>query len=561
MVRKYYRSPAGSAILSLKLLALILLLSSHLLIASSLGNNQSSTHSADGSMKVNWLFVVGTSGCTNVTVTVVNITEPNLYFQLPKTYELLSISPTVNYAITPENGSSWDWFEIRDINVTNLTFTFTWPDGAVLYKGLFYFSGQESFYSGNTKASGNITIELPKNTKRILIKEPNYAQVGNNTVVLVYSSKREIPHFKYFLTEQSFNDVFELEISEHVNLRYHSVMAGKPWIVKTLEVIEKSWSWLKTTLNGTLSHVNVTFVPHGYNRLGTTLEGFTHDGSRNIEIVATKQFGIGFDGRVTSLLFHEISHALTPLLEDLPSFYVEAIAQDLSCDALRRTNLNSSADSLEELWFESAYEGIEFEILHYTWIWNWNNTIYKNPVILSTVYGVAAFLGDYMTHLGSYLAYNRLDNIFNKTEISALDEPQRLIKFTEYLSQAFNYNMTEVLTDGYLKTLITKWKEAKDLRSWEYRLEVIGPFTWYASLKFVNLVNQANYEYNKRNYDSAISKYMDAKALMISSFWPTHDYVFWIVVVVVVGVIILIRRRSYHASTFSRGSSCWLYFV
>ena len=533
---------AGSVILSFKILALMVLLSLQLLIATSFGDHQSSALSTDGGMKVNWLFVVDASGNTSVTVTVEDIIEPNLYFQLPKTYDLLSISPTVNYSIAPENSSSWDWFRIRDINVTSLVFTFTWPDGAVPHRGWFYFSGQESFYLGNTEASGNITIELPKNTWRTLIDEPNYTQLSNDTVVFGYSGKREIPHFKYRLTEQTFNDVFELETSEHVNLRYYPVMTGKPWINKTLEVIEQTWPWLKTTLNGTLNWVNVTFVPYGYNRLGTTFEGFTYGGYRNIEIVATKQFGIGFDGEVTALLFHELSHAFTPLLEDLPSFYSEAIAQDISYDALRRTNLSSSAESLEELWFESAYESIGF--LHYTWIWNWNDTIYNNPVILSTVYGVAAFLGDYMTHLGGYEAYNRLDNLFNKTEISALDEPQRLIKFTEYLGQAFNYNMTEVLDDWYLQTLIAKWKEAKDLRSWAYKLEVIGPFTWYASSKLVDLVNQASYEYNKKNYDLAISKYRDAKALMISSFWPSLDYVFWIAVVVVVGVfIVLIRRR------------------
>jgi len=285
--------------------------------------------------------------------------------------------------------------------------------------------------------------------------------------------------------------------------------------------------------------VNITFLPYGYNRLGTTFDGFAYYGSRNIEIVATKQFGIGFKGGATALLFHELSHAFTPLLEDLPSFYIEAIAQDLSYDALRRTNLNSSADSLEERKFWNAYEGVEF--LHYIWIWNWNDTIYDNPDILSTVYGVAAFLGDYMTHLGDYEAYNRLDNIFKKAEISTLNESQRLIRFTQYLSQAFDCNMTEVLDDWHLQTLIAEWKETKDLRSLEYKFEVIGPFTWYVSSKLVGAVDQANYEYDQRNYDLAIIEYKNAKALMISSFWPTLDLVFWIVVA---GVSIFwIRRR------------------
>jgi len=35
---------------------------------------------------------------------------------------------------------------------------------------------------------------------------------------------------------------------------------------------------------------------------------------------------------------------------------------DLWKDALRRTNLNSSADSLEELWFENAYDGWVFAL-------------------------------------------------------------------------------------------------------------------------------------------------------------------------------------------------------
>jgi len=523
---------------SLKVLGLMLLLSPQFWNLTAIN-----TLASDSGMRVNWLFVVDTLGSTDVTVTVENIVETNLYFQLPKTYELLTITPSINYVITTENGSSWDWFRIYDINVTSLTFTFIWPDGAVLYKGWFYFNGQESFHSSVTEASGNLTIELPKSTWRILIDETNYTKLNNNTVFFGYSGKREIPHFKYRLTEQSFNAMFELETSEHVNLRYHPVMARKPWINKTLEVIEQTWSWTKTTLNGTLSYVNVTFVPYGYNRLGTTFEGFTYGGTRNIEIVATKQFGIGFEGGATALLLHELSHAFTPLLEDLPSFYIEAIAQDLSYDALRRTNLNSSADSLEELWFENAYEGIGF--LHYTWIWNWNDTIYNNPVIFSTVYGVAAFLGDYMTHLGGYEAYNRLDNIFNRTEIGSLNETQRLIKFTEYLSQAFNNNMTEVLSEWYLQTLIIKWKEARDLRRSEYKFEIIGPVTWYASSRLADLVNQANYEYNKRNYDFAISKYGDARDLMSSSLWPSLDYVFWISVLILVGVaIVLIRRQS-----------------
>jgi len=529
----------GSIILSFKVIGLMLLLSTQFLIATTFGPYQTTTLSGEGGMNENWVFVVETSGTTHVTVTVEDITRPNLSFQLPKTYDLLSVRPTMGYTIAPENGSSWDWFTILDINVTSLTFTFIWSDGAVLHEGWFYFSGQESFCLGTTETSGNITIELPNNTLQILIDESNYTQLSNNTVVFSYSGEREIPHFKYRLTEQEFNGIFELETSEHVNLHYHPVMAGEPWIGKTLEVVEQTWSWLKTTLNGTLDYVNVTFVPYGYNKLGTTFGGLTYGGSRNIEIVATKQFGIGFKGGVTALLFHELSHAFTPLLEDLPSFYIEAIAQDLSYDALRRTNLNSSADSLEEQEFENAYEGVGF--LHYIWIWEWNDTIYNNPDILSATYGVVAFLGDYMTHLGGYEAYNRLDNIFTKAEISTLIESQRLIKFTQYLSQAFYCNMTEVLDDWHLQTLIAKWKEAKDLRSLEYKLEIIGPFTWYASSKFVGVVDQANYEYDQRNYDLAITEYKNAKALMISNLWPALDFVFWIVVVGV--FIVWIRRR------------------
>jgi len=373
-------------------------------------------------MKVNWHFIVDTFGDTYVAVSVDNIIASSLDFKLPKTYESLGITPNAYYTIVPENSASWDRLRIHNINVTSLTFNFNWPDGAFQYKGWFYFAGQENFELSITPAFGNITIELPRNTWEILIDEPDFTQPNNYTLVFAYSDTRQIPHFRYRLTEQSSVDVLQLETSEHVNLRYHPVMAGKPWINKTVEVIEQTWSWLKTTLNGTLNPVNLAFVPYGYNRLGTTFGGFTYYGSRNIEIVATSQFGMGFDDEDTALLFHELTHAFTPLLEDLPSFYSEAIAQDTSYDALKRTDLNSSAESLEERSFEIAYEGVGF--LHYIWIWKWNDTIYNNPVILPAAYGITAFLGDYMTHLGGYQAYNRLDQIFNKTAIMALDEPK-----------------------------------------------------------------------------------------------------------------------------------------
>jgi len=122
----------------------------------------------------------------------------------------------------------------------------------------------------------------------------------------------------------------------------------------------------------------------------------------------------------------------------------------------------------------------------------------------------------------------------------------KLVKFIEYLSGAFNYNMTEAFDEWYLQPMITKWKEAKDLRELKYELEVIGPFTWYANSLLADFVNQANYEYSERNYSLAVNKYNDAKELMASSFWLSLDFIIWIAIAggIILASLVFIRRQS-----------------
>lgn len=489
-----------------------------------------------GKPDTEWLFVVDESGSTNVTVFLNNIDQLEFQFNLPKTRRNLKINPEMNHTITAVNGSSHDLLTIYNVSTSSLNFTFTWPDGAIQYKNVFYFAGQEKFEVGLS----NITVRLPKKVSVSWVEDSNL--VGDFEVLNFECEEWGLlPSFSYAFVEQPRIN-FSLKTSEHVNLHHHPVMIGEPWTNKTLEIIEHSWNWLKATLNGTINHVNVTFAPYGYNDLGVKKGGLCYYNSRNIEIVATEQFGIGFRAWNTALLLHELSHAFTPLLEDLPSFYSEAIAEDCSYDALRRTDLNETADSLEEYRFDDAYwEGVQRSLLDYIWLWKWNDTIYDNHTITSACYGVSAFIGDYIIHHWGHTAFDKLNQFFNKTEINSLPENQRTTKFVEYLSKACEYNMSEIFSN--LEVLITQWNDVYNMRHLNYTIEIIGPFTWYINPKLENLVKDGNNEYNHRNYDLSISKFNEAGDLVNSGIWQSLDYFFWIIVVLaaIAGIISLVR--------------------
>lgn len=502
----------------------------------------------EGGATANWLFKLGALESASVVVSVNDITEPTLQFMLPKTYEALRIDPSIDFNVKPENGSSWDWLIINNTGFSSFTFTFTWPDAALLFEDWFYFSGQESLWVGYTESSGHIIVELPETASQILIDEPD-TQISNNVVSLHYSEKREVPRLKYKLTQQPSFDSFESKTSEHVTLRYHRLMRDKPWLQNTVSLIEQNWNWAKALLNGTLSRVDVAFVPYGYRDLGKKYGGVTYDGSRNIEIAAIHQFGIGFEGWNTALLFHELTHAFTVWMEYLPHFYLESIAQEVSYDALRRINMTVSASWLEQSNFADAYEGIQADLLKYIWIWEWNDTIYDNPTITKAVYGVATFLGDYMVHLAGYAAYNRVAVIFNRTEIESLNESQKLVKFTQYLSIAFNHNMTQLLSN--LESLVFQWKKANDLRLQNYTIEVSGPFTWSLKSRIDDLAENGALLYEKRAYQSSANKFEEAQASLANAGSQRFiDFVFWAVLLsLVIFVIKRVRhtkRRAYY---------------
>jgi len=462
----------------------------------------------NGGVEINWNFVIEASGRTKLSLTATNIAQSEIAFDIPKTCQDLRITPTLNSTIKPLPGYSFDELNIHCENVDHLNLSYVWPDGAVQYEEAFYFAGQEKPYV----AHGKVAIRLPKNCSVFWIEGCNDF-TGNVTDELIFTvdSIQPIPSFNY-----SFPDLPQPEvasrISEHATLHYHRIMEGKPWIDNTIEIVEEQWSWLKTTLNGTLNHVNITFAPYGYKDLGTKKGGFCYDNTRNIEVEATRQFGIGFNGEDTAIVFHELVHALTPLFEDLPAFYSEAIAQDFSYDALRRTELNVSAESCEETWFDCAYEyGVQQGLFDYIWLWDWNDMIYDNTNISWACYGTVTFIGDYITHHWGYTYYTKLNDVFNKTEIRALYGGQKLAKFIEYLSEACSCNMTRILDT--LPYLVTRWFDAYNLRN-EYRgykVEIIGPFTKSAQPIVDEMILNATSEYNNRNYEAAIQKFRQIK--------------------------------------------------
>ena len=316
-------------------------------------------------VKNSWNFIVEYSGRTKVSLTTTNIDQSEIGFSLPKTYQDLRITPMLNYTIKPLSGRCCDELNIKCKNIGQINLSYIWPDGAVLYKGAFYFAAQEK----PLVAHAEVAIRLPNNCSVFWIEGYNDF-TGNITDELIFKADmiQPVPSFGYsFPSPPRFE--FTSETSEHVNLHYHQSMEGKPWINRTIEIVEEQWSWMKTTMNGTLNHVNITFAPYGHNDLGTKWSGLCYPYSRSIEVVATRQFGIGFSGEDTALILHELTHALTPLLEDLPAFYSEAIAQDFAYDVLRRTELNASADSCEEAWFTCAYEyGVQEGLFDYIWL-------------------------------------------------------------------------------------------------------------------------------------------------------------------------------------------------
>lgn len=529
--------------LNVNSLVFAVFLCSQLLAATAgLNSYQANILNQTGDPRVDWFFAVNSSGSTSVTVLVDDVSESELQFCLPKTYQSFKISSDMNYTITETNGSSYNLLTICNISVSSLSFTFTWPDGGIQYKDVFYFAGQEKFEVG----LGNVTVWLPKKASVFWVEGSN---ITGDYEMLSFECKKWdlLPSFSYsFVGQPRIN--MSLRTSDHVNLQYHPVMIGKPWINKTVETIEQNWNWLKTTLNGTIDQVDITFAPYGYNDLGVKKGGLCYYNSRDIEIVATEQFGIGFNGWNTALVLHELSHAFTPLLEDLPSFFSEAVAEDCSYAALKRTDLNETADSLEESRFADAYwHGVQQGLLDYIWLWKWNDTIYDNFTITKTCYGISAFVGDYIVHHWGYAALRKLNAIFNKTEINALNESQRFMKFAEYLSLACNFNMSEIFSN--LAILINQWNDAYHMcaLAQNYEVTVIGPFTWHISSKLENLVKDANFEYNYRNYNLSISKFDEARALVNSGYWQSLDCLFWLVVTMVIvgGIILLVRRRRF----------------
>ena len=487
--------------------------------------------------RVDWSFALNSSGSANVTVLVANLNDSTLEFQLPKSYQDLKISSDINSTITEVNGSAHDLLMINNISASSLSFTFAWPDAAVQYKDAFYFAGQEKFEVGPC----NIIVWLPERASVFWIEDSNLTGTYEK---LSFERKRWelLPSFNYSFVGQP-KLTMSLEASNHANLHYYPIMVGKPWINRTLDIIEQNWNWLKTVLNGSIDSVNITFAPYGYNDLGTKKSGLCYYNSRNIEVVATRQYGIGLDGFDTAVVLHELTHAFTPLLEDLPSFYSEAIAEDFSYEALRRMSLNETADSLEESRFADAYRnGVQRNLMNYTWMWKWNDDIYDNYTITNACYGVSAFIGDYIIHHWGYTPLDRLNALFNKTEINGLNESQRFSKFVEYLNMAYDENMSGILSN--LAILINQWNNADHMRKENYTIAVIGPDTLYISQKLEMLVKEANDHYSNRNYAFSIGKFEEARNLVNSELWQWFDYAFWILVALVVaGIIFLVRRR------------------
>jgi hypothetical protein len=475
-----------------------------------------------GEVEANWDFEIEVSGKTEVHLSATSIAQFEITFHVPKTCQDLKITPALNSTIKPLDGHSFDELNINCRNVDRLNLSYVWPDGAVQFDGSYYFAGQEKPHVG----PGNVAVQLPTNSSVFWIEGfSDFAGNVTDRLTFKIDAIQPIPSFGY-----SFHDLPQPEVatrtSEHVTLNYHPTMEGKPWIDSTVEIIEEQWSWLKTILNGTLNHVSITFAPYGYKDLGTKKAGFCSFGDRNIEVAATNQFGVGFDGADTAIVLHELTHALTPLLEDLPAFYSEAIAQDFAYDALRRTELNASADSCEETWFNYAYEyGVKQGLFNHIWVWHWDDTIYDNSKIAWACYGTVAFIGDYITHNWGHAFYRKLNDIFDETEINGLPGDERRAKFIEYMNEACSCDISEAF--DVLPYLIARWFDAYKLRNEyrDYKIEMTGPFTEYAQPTIDEMILNASNEYNSRNFEVSAQKfrqireYVEELERLDASYW------------------------------------------
>ena len=506
--------------------------------------------SVDNGPQFNWKVVVGKSGSTNVAGAITNVGQDSLTLYVPKTCQNFQIVPTLNYTSSSFSNYSYDEIRVDCENVDQLNLSYVWPDGAVQYNGKFYFAGQEKPIFGK----GKIAVILPEDSFVSWIEGYEHFS-GNITKELSFTlnSLQAMPSFAY-----TFSNIpqiaMESKTSEHINLIFYPIMEGKPWIDKTLEIVENQWDWMKNLLEGTIDKVNITFAPYGYNDLGTKKDGFCYYGSRNIEIVATNQFGIGAAGWNTASLLHEVTHALTPLFEAFPSFYSEAIAQDFSYDALRRTELNASADSLEEAQFTSAYEfAVQEGLLHYVYSWKWGDEIYDNVTISYACYGAVTFIGDFFVHRWGYDYYRKLIKAFNSTEIGGLSETQRLTRFLEYLSEACGCNVTQILDT--MPFILTKWFDAYSLRKefLSYKLDSNGPFTESAQGTVLDMIRNATKDYDARDFESAISKfnqvkeYVDSLQNQDASYWKEQT-TFWqnialIEIVLFTAIVLLVILR------------------
>lgn len=498
-----------------------------------------------------WNVVVDKNGSAAVTVTITG-SQGDLVVNVPKTCRNLQTYPTLNYTPLPFSGLSYDGVEIESGSTDQVNLSYVWPDAAVQYNGAFYFAGQEKPVVNNS----TIAVVLPNDSFVPWIEGYEHFS-GNVTKELTFvaDSPQAIPSFAYTFPNMPGTSM-ESKASTHVNLTFYSIMDGEPWIEKTLEIVQSQWDWMKSTLEGTINDVNITFAPYGYNDLGTKFGGFCYYNTRNIEIVATNQFGIGDDGWATATLLHELTHALTPLLEVFPSFYSEALAQDFSYDALRRTELNASADQCEEYQFTNAFEyGVKGGLLHYIYDWKWGDEINDNATISNACYGTVTFVGDYFVHRWSYEYYYKLIAVFNSTEIASLPDVQKLSKFLEYMSLACACNVTQIMDT--MPYMITRWSDAYNLRNefLNYKLTSNGPFTESAQGTIDSMIQNASQEYDARNFESAISgfnqvkTYVDGLQSQDTSYWREQTAMWQRIVVLVIAAfaaLILLVIWSYR---------------
>ncbi|UCE28549.1 MAG: hypothetical protein JSV85_04505 [Candidatus Bathyarchaeota archaeon] len=128
--------------------------------------------------------------------------------------------------------------------------------------------------------------------------------------------------------------------------------------------------------------------------------------------------------------------------------------------------------------------------------------------------------------------------------MNSLPESQRLTVFIEYMTMTCGYNMSSIFSN--LTGLITQWHDAHNQRDLDYTIDVIGPFTWHINPRLKNLVEDANDDYDNRNYELAISGFQEARAFVDSRFWQTLDYVFFIMILFAAagGIIFLLHSKS-----------------